>query len=213
MLSKWLSPMTLAQFQEQHFRRLPHAAAGTASNVGALLDWDALGRILGVATPNDVLTVARGKVIEAPPPRSLADVKHLFSSGLGLTVRKVAKYQPGLAALAEAFAAELPGTIDLHVFVTPGGTHGYGWHYDIEHVFIVQTAGRKDYYFRRNTRVDHLPPDAQPDLAQYPNETSPIATATLLPGDWLYLPARWWHVALCAEDSLSLSLGIVPAAQ
>jgi 50S ribosomal protein L16 3-hydroxylase len=213
MLSTWLSPMTLTDFREQHFRRSPHAVPGSAKSVGSILDWNALGRILSVAAPADILTVAKGNVVDGPSPRSLADVKKLFAAGIGLTVRKVTRYDPALAALADAFVAELPGIIDLHVFVTPGGTHGYGWHYDIEHVFIVQTAGRKDYYFRRNTRVDHLPAEAQPDLSQFANERSPISTATLLPGDWLYLPARWWHVALCAEDSLSLSLGIVPAAR
>jgi hypothetical protein len=30
----------------------------------------------------------------------------------------------------------------------------------------------------------------------------------LIAGDWLYVPARWWHVAKCVEDSLSISLGV-----
>jgi ribosomal protein L16 Arg81 hydroxylase len=30
----------------------------------------------------------------------------------------------------------------------------------------------------------------------------------LIGGDWLYIPARWWHGAKCIEDSLSISLGL-----
>ena len=41
-----------------------------------------------------------------------------------------------------------PGTPQVQVFATPAGTHGFGWHYDLEDVFIAQTAGMKDYYFR-----------------------------------------------------------------
>lgn len=217
MLSDWLSPMTVAQFSRDHFGKAPFAAAGSASGVLSILDWNALDRVLSTAPAHHVLTVARGKDVKAAQPRSLAHVKTLFAEGVGLTVRRASRYDQGLANLGEAFSAQLPeqlrGQLDLHLFVTPGNTHGYGWHYDIEHVFIIQTAGKKDYYFRRNTVVDDLPVDGQPALARYARETSPIATATLLPGDCLYLPARWWHVALCAEDSLSLSLGLMPATQ
>ena len=34
---------------------------------------------------------------------------------------------------------------------TPGGQYGFGWHYDAEEVFIVQTTGRKLYSLRKNT--------------------------------------------------------------
>lgn len=31
--------------------------------------------------------------------------------------------------------------------------------------------------------------------------------------DWLYIPATWWHLVKCAEDALSISVGIMsPAA-
>jgi ribosomal protein L16 Arg81 hydroxylase len=33
-------------------------------------------------------------------------------------------------------------------------------------------------------------------------------TARLFAGDWLYIPSRWWHMAKCIEDSLSISLGL-----
>lgn len=50
----------------------------------------------------------------------------------------------------------------------------------------------------------------RPDFMLVRRETSPIATARLLPGDWLYVPARWWHVATYLEDSLSSSVGVLP---
>jgi len=68
----------------------------------------------------------------------------------------------------------------------------------------------KDYYFRANTVDPASPVGSQPDFSLIRKERSPLATARLLPGDWLYIPARWWHVALPAEDSLSISLGVFP---
>jgi 50S ribosomal protein L16 3-hydroxylase len=203
--------MSVADFTRTHLQRQVLAAPGKARAILPLLDWRTLGRVLSVADPQDVLVIAGGSIRERKAPRSLADLQHLFAEGIGCVVRRAARYDPALASLAEAFARELPGAIDLHVFVTPAGTHGFGWHYDTEDVFIVQTAGRKDYYFRENTVARGLPLSARPDLSLYPREVSPLATATLIPGDWLYLPATTWHVALSAEHSLSLSLGIRPA--
>jgi ribosomal protein L16 Arg81 hydroxylase len=34
----------------------------------------------------------------------------------------------------------------------------------------------------------------------------------LLPGDWLYMPKGYWHLAHAYEHSLSLSIGVFPEA-
>lgn len=210
MLQEWIAPLSVAEFTATHLQRRPFAGARTARTVIPLLQWETLGRILAVVPAADILIVAKGRHLDITPPRTLAQLEALLAAGVGCTVRRVAQYDSGLAALAEQFSHELPGRIDLHLFVTPGGTHGLGWHYDNEDVFIVQTAGCKDYYFRENSAVHGRPGDAPVDVALFPREVSPIATARLLAGDVLYVPARWWHVALCTQRSLSLSLGLTP---
>jgi ribosomal protein L16 Arg81 hydroxylase len=45
-------------------------------------------------------------------------------------------------------------------------------------------------------------------FARFAAETSALCTATLVPGDFLYLPARWWHMAVCRENALSISVGV-----
>jgi ribosomal protein L16 Arg81 hydroxylase len=62
---------------------------------------------------------------------------------------------------------------------------------------------------RRNTvnprpRVDAIPRDAH-----FERETSPVLACTLLPGDWLYVPRGWWHMAYATRDALSLSVGVL----
>jgi ribosomal protein L16 Arg81 hydroxylase len=47
------------------------------------------------------------------------------------------------------------------------------------------------------------------DFRCFREETSPLQTARLFPGDVLYLPALWWHMARCVEDSLSIALGVL----
>lgn len=79
--------------------------------------------------------------------------------------------------------------------MSPGGTHGFGWHHDDEDVFIAQAAGVKDHYFRASTVAADLPADAAA-FERYARETSALCTATLIEGDFLYLPSRGWHMAM-----------------
>jgi 50S ribosomal protein L16 3-hydroxylase len=130
--------------------------------------------------------------------------------GVGFVIRRAEEHDVGLAKLAALLTQQIPGEVHVQLFVTPARTHGFGWHYDDEDVFIVQTDGTKDYFFRENSVERHRPPEAAPDFSRFRHETSPIGTSRLIAGDWLYIPARWWHVAKCVEDSLSISLGISP---
>ncbi len=154
--------------------------------------------------------MARGKLLELPIPRRLGEALDLLTSGVGLVIRRAEKLDPGIAGLAASLTQHIPGEVHVQLIVTPGGTYGFGWHYDDEDVFIVQTEGAKDYFFRDNTVERERPPGTAPDFSRFCDEVSPIGTARLLAGDWLYIPARWWHAAKCIEDSLSISLGIFP---
>lgn len=70
-----------------------------------------------------------------------------------------------------------------------------------------RSRAAKDYDVRANTVAAGQP--AHPDVfARFAAETSALCTATLVPGDFLYLPSRWWHMALCREDALSISVGV-----
>src|SRR5262245_44524523 len=205
-MREWLADMPLTAFVGEHWGRDPIARPSAAASAIRLFDWPTLARILEADPPPDALAVARGRLADVPVPRSIPDLLAMMGRGVGVVVRHAERCDDGLAGLARAFATDLGGEVQLQLFVTPGGTHGFGWHYDVEHVFIAQTAGAKDYYFRRNT----VSPEREepPDFTHFARERSPVATARLIAGDWLYLPARWWHMAKCAEASLSLSIGV-----
>ena len=206
-LARWLGDLPLATFHAEYLQRAAIARPGTVDP--ALLDHARLARIL-VADPGpDVLVVARGENLPFPPPRELIELRAYFRMGIGLAMRRTERCLPEIREIADSFA-EL-GTSHVQMFVTPGGTHGFGWHYDDEDVFIAQTAGVKDYYFRPNT-VSDVPACAEA-FARFHAETSPLYSATLRAGDFLYIPARWWHMAQCKEDALSISVGVFTSAE
>lgn len=206
MLRDWIAPLTLADFRAQHFGRGAWAQPGSTKASAATLDWPGLGRVLGVGA--DTIVCAKGQHLPFPAPRDLDELRAYMRMGIGLAMRYTERADAGLRAVADSFA-DLPGTPQVQVFATPAGTHGFGWHYDLEDVFIAQTAGVKDYYFRPNT-VEADGPFPPKDFSGYHAETSPLMTATLVPGDFLYIPSRWWHMAICKEDALSISVGLLP---
>jgi hypothetical protein len=209
MLDQWLSRMSVSSFTRDYLRTQPYASPSSASRARRIFGWNTLDQLL-TRNPPDVLVVARGKLLEPPTPKSLGEALDLLASGVGLVIRRAEKVDDGVAGLAVSVTQHIPGEVHVQLIVTPAGTYGFGWHYDDEDVFIVQTEGSKDYFFRDNTVERERPSGTAPDFTRFGNEASPIGTARLLAGDWLYIPARWWHAAKCIEDSLSISLGIFP---
>jgi Cupin superfamily protein len=97
--------------------------------------------------PPDVSVVARGKLLELPTPKRLCEALDL-PSGVGLVIRRAEKLEEGIAGLTASVTQHIPGEEHVQLIVTPAATYGFGWHYDDEDVFIVQTEGAKDYFFR-----------------------------------------------------------------
>jgi len=205
----WLSRLEAAGFWRDHFRRQPFASAGSAGDLIPLLSWDTLERVLAAPPPIDLMTVRGGQLVACGPPRSRRDVETLFSSGVSTVVRSAERHDRALASLVFALGTEAGGEAHVQLYATPAATNSYGWHYDFEDVFIVQTAGAKDYYFRANTVANEVVLGDRPDFTAIARETTPIFTARLLPGDSLYIPARTWHLVKCLEDALSISTGVM----
>lgn len=187
--------------------RVPFASPRTASNVTSLFSWSNVRPLLASEPAPDVLTVRSGRPLPERAPRDDDGLRQMLSRGTGVVVRRAEQHDEGLKRLAGAFETSLSGRAHVQLFVTAAGTNGFGWHYDAEEVFIVQTVGVKTYFFRENT----LDPGARgtpPDFAAVARETTPLLCTTLVPGDWLYLPRGFWHVAKAVEESFSISIGV-----
>jgi ribosomal protein L16 Arg81 hydroxylase len=208
-LSQWLHPLAVPSFVSSHLGRAPFARPSCAWSAIECCSWQALDRLLQ-AEPPDVLVVSHSKLLDVRPPKSLAELRTMFRKGIGVAIRAPERTSSQLEVLAREFALDLPGDQRLIVFATPARTHGFGWHYDAEDVFVVQTAGDKDYFLRHNTVSPPPERGFQSDFSEYRSETSPLMCCRLLPGDLLYVPKGDWHMAIANEDSLSLSIGVFP---
>jgi hypothetical protein len=214
MLAEWLAPTTIDTFKAAHLHRSAWAQPASAKLSTVSVDWGVLAQVLAqngapAGSGPDVIVCAKGQRLSYPAPRDLDELRAYLRMGIGLCVRHTQRCHPVLRSIADGFEAVFTGGVQVQLFVTPSGTHGFGWHYDAEDVFIAQTIGAKDYFFRANT-VEADAPFPPRDFSGYHRESSELQMATLVPGDFLYIPARWWHMAIARADCLSVSVGVMP---
>jgi ribosomal protein L16 Arg81 hydroxylase len=146
-------------------------------------------------------------------PADEEGIRQLVAEGWTLLVRHAEKHAPELAELAAGFAADFHAPVNIHFYATPGGNWGFGWHYDAEEVFILQTGGQKEYRLRKNTVNPWPLEETMPADLRYEREIMPLMRCPLAAGDWLYIPSGYWHRGASApgDIALSLAIGVMPA--
>jgi ribosomal protein L16 Arg81 hydroxylase len=74
---------------------------------------------------------------------------------------------------------------------------------------ILQSSGAKEYCLRKNTVHPWPVAEAMPKDMGYEKEIMPLLRCTLRAGDWLYIPAGYWHKAQSHDESISLAIGVM----
>jgi len=209
-LQKLLGDVSKQQFSAEYLHRLPFAQASTAGEFSSWASWELLGRLL--ERHADAMVVRQGARWSGELPANLHQAHQLCDEGWTILVRHAEQHDHQLKNIAESFQADFHAPVNIHLYVTPAGTHGFSWHYDAEDVFIVQTTGRKEYSLRKNTvnpwpLVETIPADMR-----YERELMPMMRVELRAGDWLYIPCGYWHKADALPDdeaAISLAIGVM----
>lgn len=208
ILQQLLGSIAAAKFLEENFFRSPFALAGGCRGV---IDWNAQFTCERLLPQQglDLLVTREGKPWAGPPVNSAESGQAALAEGYTLCIRHADRHDEVLAKLAADFQADFCAPIDVHVYCTPAERPGFGWHYDAEEVFILQIEGTKDWWLRKNTvnpwpLVETIPADMR-----YEREIMPAMHCTLAAGDWLYIPAGYWHRTSAPQVSTSLSVGIL----
>jgi ribosomal protein L16 Arg81 hydroxylase len=210
ILQELLGPVPVSEFLLRHFTRVPFAMPDRAApytQAFTAADFAAM-----VEGPQSVLRVVQNGHLFLDHARlSWAEAQTHHRRGHTLLVRYAERSCAKLQAMAEEFGQFFHSPVDIQVYLTPDRSQAFGWHYDLEEVFIIQVQGCKEYTLRQNT-VHPLPVwDTMPADLHYERETSPIRlTCRLEAGDWLYIPSGWWHIARTQAESIHLSIGVMP---
>jgi ribosomal protein L16 Arg81 hydroxylase len=135
----------------------------------------------------------------------------LLRTGHALRCRHAERSSPEFASLATLFQSTFHWPVDCHVYCTGADTVGLHWHYDAEDVFVLQTAGSKQWRLRKNTVHPWPVVETLPDDMQFERETTLTMHCRLAAGDWLYIPGGYWHCTWADDQSISLSIGMLPS--
>lgn len=212
-LEEMLAPLSLQEFSAEYLFRIPYAAPLSASRFKDLISWSLLEEILAVEH-NDCWLPFRGKLPDDPAlstgKLSIAQMHEGFAEGRTILIRHSERAHPKLKAIAQDFSDIFQDPVDIQLYGTPAGEEGFDWHYDAEEVFVIQSAGEKEFRLRANTTFPWPVPSKVPQHKYFAAERpTPEIRCWLKPGDWLYIPAGYWHKARAITPSFHLSVGVM----
>lgn len=211
ILERLLGESPEKTFLARHFTRLPFSSAGGAKEFTDLLTWKTVEDILS-AKKSVLRIVQDGKVIKDYVDLGFSEAKKHHEQGHTLLLRYAEKSSKALKEVADDFQKSFHSPCDIQLYCTPEGHNAFGWHYDVEEVFIIQAKGSKIYSIRPNTIHPNPIVKSIPKDLGYEHEKTPIEIkVTLEEGDWLYIPSGWWHIARTQKESMHISIGIMPS--
>lgn len=225
MLGRLLAPVTPARFFERMWSRRSAHLRGEASRFADLLadgDWRPLleaGGVVDAATRDEEGRQHQRRVDPSDAPEALA---------AGQTICADVSRAPPVASLLGSLHGALRsyrGTPFAKLYVSPPGA-GFAPHMDGDHVFVVQLAGQKRWWYSREPALPNAPLGGKVvgdqavhtfprDGVAIVDETgAPIPPfdrdaaehVTLEPGDVLYLPPGTWHTTEAKTESVAISL-------
>lgn len=210
ILGQLLDQIDLDTFLNKHFTRLPYSSQGGAKKFTSYLNWNIVEEIF--QTNKSILRIVKdGVMIKDYAEINYQDALKHYQSGQTLLIKNAERSFTAHKNLAEDFAQGFHTEVDIQLYCTPAGHNAFGWHYDVEEVFIIQAKGSKEYSIRPNTYHPKPLVSSIPKDLGYQNEKSDVEIKVLLKeGDWLYIPSGWWHVAKTQEESMHLSIGLMP---
>lgn len=212
ILEELISPLSLVEFQQNYLCKAPYAAPFVARRFVYSDFWPVLTEIFGRGH-NDCWLPHQGRL---PAEKELctgvlntAQAKAAFQQGRTVLVRHAEKAHKDMGNIWADFGKLFNAPIDIQLYCTPSGEEGFDWHYDIEDVFVLQSHGEKEFRLKLNTITARPLPAKLPKDLCFEKELSRTETRCLLKaGDWLYIPAGYWHKARAIHSSFHISVGV-----
>ncbi len=217
-----LRPKEPAEFFADSWHRKFQLMGGPEDRFSDLFGWDDLNHIVkyhhilpprarvvqkGRSLAPEAFTETRSKkggreTHQRISPPKLAE---LLRRGATFIVNAVSDMHPRLKALVVNMERALHTKVNMNLYAGWRTDNGFDQHWDDHDFFILQVAGRKKWEVYEDTRPQPL--EAEAKMRRRP--TNPLWSGMLTPGDVLYVPRGWWHIAHPADEPcLHLTTGV-----
>lgn len=222
LLSDWLiAPVGENTFERDYWEKRPlivqRENPGYYTALLSLADFDTILSNLSVYSPRVRVVGKDRETAGAHGPRgSIYDRANgtealfaRFRQGETIIVSSLHEEWPPLRELCRALAAKFSGAFQVNVYLTPARSRGLRPHYDTHDVFVLQIYGTKQW--KLFDQAVHLPLGGQVHNGEFFNRDDPIEVVCLRPGDMIYIPRGWGHVADALDEmTLHLTVGAFP---
>lgn len=120
-------------------------------------------------------------------PDRIKKLEEAYNDGKTIVVKEMENWNEQIKKRCREFS----GFTDVHMYVSPAGATGFGWHTDDKDVYVHMQVGRKSFEVEE--------PDGK------------ISSYTVEAGDVLFIPYGARHRAIAAEtSSIHLGFGVWP---
>jgi ribosomal protein L16 Arg81 hydroxylase len=198
-LEELVAPLTEAEFLAfLRERKLVHVRSAHDGCYTRLMGWEALRHLIEHGEYSRGAEHLRVTKESAPAPieRWMIDGKvdtvrleECLADGFSIIVTHIEEHVPALGALCQNLSARLLERTYVGAIVTTGAEGAFRVHYDFEDLIILQVEGAKRWQIFGPPVSNPIRGMAKPP----PPEGPPVFDEVLEPGDFLLVPAGYWH--------------------
>jgi ribosomal protein L16 Arg81 hydroxylase len=204
-----IAPLGEAEFLDLLYKRtLTYRAASDENRYAGLLDWSTMRGLIeqGVIPPRKFRLTWKRKPVNSQLYLQYGKVNarnfgRLIEQGVSVVTDPVESYIPSLDTLCKDIASHIGEGTGADVIMTAGTGGALNLHYDVFDLIVLQLAGSKRWTIYGQPVTDPVRDMPKPQ----PPQTEPLFDRDLRPGDFLFMPAGFWH--LC-ENGPGLSLHV-----
>jgi len=221
-----LAPTSLATFMAHHWDGEPLVLQDRGSSlVEGLMSMEDLDRLIHQSSPMHPSFRLVKEGAEVPREAYTVDgvpwgtgtvdgfldreaTRSLMSQGCTFVMESVQRSHPEVARLSRLFEQTFHCPSPVNLYLTPPSAQGFQPHFDVQNVFVMQLHGTKRWTVYAPHITRPLPSQAVHGAVK-PGER--LFDITLEPGDLLYLPRGYVHVAHTTNTvSAHLSVSLLP---
>ena len=228
-LSAILTPTEMADFSIARRDQKPFLATGNKDRFSDYFSISGLEGLLnqtGIWTPDRLEVYLDAKKV--PPQNFFSQLKlynglrfrleaeklqKILRSGASIVLNDIDALSQGLKTLKGMLADFSGGKVESNLYYSQPGHQAFPVHFDVHEVFAYQIAGHKRWRVYQQAHrfpINH-PAFLSSDTAAHEQAKGAVAMDFVLrQGDIIYLPAGYYHQAICTDSvSVHLSFGVI----